>query len=62
MSAGGGVEGSTVDKECMQIGSHSCVLFQTRLWAWQVERAGSAPRDVHSPAGPWQAGAILLRG
>lgn len=22
----------------MQIGGHSCVLFQTRLWAWQAER------------------------
>lgn len=27
-----------MDKECMQIGGHRCVLFQTRLWAWQVEQ------------------------
>lgn len=39
---GVGVEGSTVDKECMQIGGHSCVLVQTRLRVWQVEQAGGA--------------------
>lgn len=59
---GVGVEGSTVDKECMQIGGHSCVLVQTRLWAWQVEQAGSALMDVYSPLETWQVGVILLRG
>lgn len=56
MSAGGGVGGSPVDKECMQIGSHSCVLGQTRLWAWQVEQAGSASTGVRSPEGPGRWG------
>ena len=46
---GVGVEGSTVDKECMQIGHRSWVLVQTRLWAWQVEQAGSSLTDVHFP-------------
>lgn len=56
VSAGGGVGGSTVDKECMQIGGHSCVLGQTRLWAWQVEQAGSALMGVHCPTGPGRWG------
>lgn len=38
LGMGVGVEGSTEDKQCMQIGGHSCVLFQTRLWAWQAEQ------------------------
>lgn len=33
----------------MQMGRPSCVLVQTRLWAWQVERAGSALTDMRSP-------------
>lgn len=57
-----GVEGSTVDKECMQIGGHSCVLTQTRLGAWQVEQAGSVLMDVCSSLGTLQVGVILLRG
>lgn len=63
MSAGGGVGGSTVDKECMQIGGHSCVLGQTCLSAWQVEQAGLALMGVLSPAGPprWGHPAEALR-
>lgn len=59
---GVGVEGSPVDKACMQIGGHSCVLVQTGLQAWQVEQAGTALMNVSSPLGPWQVGTVLLRG